>query len=124
MYVTLSFEKDKAYFKASSIEKMGDNMMAFAEGDGLNISNQKYDDLNKNKINLLQKYTVKLYLDSNNQLLYTWSSGQWSIRLYSSYGGGFYTGTQIYLPSLSGTINSVGCGAGSSAKKFRLEFTK
>lgn len=41
MYVTLSFEKDKAYFKASSIEKMGDNMMTFAEGDGLNISNQK-----------------------------------------------------------------------------------
>lgn len=124
MYVNLNLDGYKAYFKESSIEKMGDNMMAFAEGDGLNISSMKYDRLDQNKINAVQTCTAKLYLDSNNQLLRTWPPGNWSIRSHSSYGGGFYTGTQIYLPSIGGTINDVGCGSGSSAKKFRLEFTK
>lgn len=121
--VNVSFSKNKVTFFNSKSYSMGDNMKDFAEGDGLNLFYIEYDSLNQDKIKILHQYNVKFYIDSTNELKYTWNSGGWKIcgRRYMS-----KSQTQISLPGLNGLINGIGSGSASNdnAKIFRLEFIK
>ena len=96
-------------------------MMTFAEGDGLNMAWFRYDKLDQSKVEKLKKYNATLYIDATNTRLTRWTAGSWDI-VSRPYMANTYT--QIKLPGLTGQINDVGCGSGSSAKRFRLEFTK
>lgn len=121
IYVSFNIQENKIYFTESTTTSMGDNMMSFAEGDGLNMAGIRYENVNLAKAEILKKYNATLYIDSTNERLAWWPTGSWDI-VSRTYLKGAYT--QIRLPGLNGHINDVGCGSGSSAKRFRLEFTK